>query len=90
MTKNYNYYMTRTKQSFMDLMAAAQFRLSFYNIFYLTDSVDLVKLKTKKVRNQVKIIRDRLETTQEINKSEVDELKKKYESLENLFHNFQS
>ena len=36
----------------------AQFRLSLYSIFNVTDELELSQLKIKKVRNQLKIVKE--------------------------------
>ena len=36
---------------FFELISIAQYRLSLYNIFNITDQMEINTLKTKKVRN---------------------------------------
>ena len=73
-THKFQYYSERISQSFVDLMSAAQFRLSLFNIFNLTDNVDLVKMKNRKVKNQVKILRERLESATQYSQDGIDHL----------------
>ena len=45
----------------------AQFRLSLYSIFNITDDLEMAALKTKKVRNQLRLVKDKSdETTQKL------------------------
>lgn len=36
----------------------AQFRLSLFSIFNITDELDLACLKTKKVKNQLEVVKE--------------------------------
>ena len=49
--KKYNFYKLRSTTSSFEIVSLAQFRLSLYSIFHLTDDLELATLKTKKVRN---------------------------------------
>lgn len=49
--KKYNYYKMRIQMPFFELISMAQYRLSLYNIFNITDQMEINTLKTKKVRN---------------------------------------
>lgn len=73
-SKKFKYYKDRAARTMVQLISVAQFRLSLFNIFNLTDNVDMVKLKNKKVKNQVKILRERLESTNEISESGLENL----------------
>lgn len=46
---------------FFELISIAQYRLSLYNIFNITDQMEINTLKTKKVRNQLKLVKIRLD-----------------------------
>ena len=43
----------------------AQFRLSLYSIFNITDDLEMAALKTKKVRNQLRLVKDKSDETTE-------------------------
>jgi hypothetical protein len=49
--KKYGFYKKRSMTSIPELISLAQFRLSLYSIFNITDDLEMANIKTKKVRN---------------------------------------
>lgn len=47
--------------SIFDLISMAQYRISFYGIFSLSDDVRMGNLKAKKIRDQLRVVKDDLE-----------------------------
>lgn len=45
-----------------ELISLAQFRLSLYSIFNITDDLEMANIKTKKVRNQVRMVNTRIDS----------------------------
>ena len=60
----YNYYKKRSQVGVFELISQVQFRLSLYSIFNLTDDIEMDKLKTKKVRGQVRLLNRRSDLVQ--------------------------
>lgn len=56
--KKYNFYNKRSEMTVFEVISMAQFRLSLYSIFNISDDMEMSNLKTKKVRNQVRIVKD--------------------------------
>ena len=56
--KKYNFYKKRSTSSIFEIISLAQFRLSLYSIFNLTDNMEMATLKIKKVRNQLKLVKE--------------------------------
>ena len=49
--KKFNFYRRRAKTALFEIISLAQFRLSLFSIFNITDDLEMAHLKTKKVRN---------------------------------------
>ena len=76
--KKFKFYQKRSVMSLSDLISMAQYRISFYGIFSLSDDVRMANLKAKKIRNQLRIVKDDLEVYKEelkVSKLEIYELK---------------
>ena len=56
--KKYNFYNRRSKLNIPEIINLAQYRLSLFSVFNITDDLDLAALKVKKVRNQLGVVKD--------------------------------
>lgn len=56
--KQYNFYKNRGKLAIPELISMAQFRLSLYSIFNITDDLEMAGLKTQKLGNQLALVKE--------------------------------
>lgn len=82
--KKYNYYKMRIQMPFFELISIAQYRLSLYNIFNITDQMEINTLKTKKVRNQLKLVKIRLDDNQKQDHETMSKIEKLQAEIEQL------
>ena len=59
--KKYNFYKKRSTTSIQEIISMAQYRLSLYSIFNITDDLEFANMKTKKIRNQLRMVKVRLD-----------------------------
>ena len=64
-----------------ELISMAQYRLSLYNIFNITDHMEINTLKTKKVRNQLKLVKIRLDENHASDHKTIEKLQKLEEEV---------
>ena len=59
--KKYKFFQKRSYMSMFELIQMAQYRISFYGIFSLSDDVRMGTLKVKKIRDQLRVVKEDLE-----------------------------
>ena len=75
---------------FFELISMAQYRLSLYNIFNITDHMEINTLKTKKVRNQLKLVKIRLDENHASDHKTIEKLQKLEEEVNLMQLRFES
>ena len=85
--KKYNFYQKRSKQSIFEIISMSQFRLSLYSIFNLTDDLELANLKIKKVRNQLKVVKESCEKQDDYIKQMKAQYEKSSQDIKRLTQN---
>jgi hypothetical protein len=56
--KKFGFYKNRSSLPIFEIISMSQFRLSLYSIFNLNDDLEMAQLKIKKVRNQLKVVKE--------------------------------